>query len=102
MAICVWMLFEVIASAFSVQGLRCEYRINPTGVDVTEPRLSWILSSDERGQNQTAYQVLVAGSAEQLSRNEGNLWDSGKVRTNQTIHIVSRGKPLQSRAQAFW
>ena len=30
--------------------LRCEYLVNPVGVDVLEPRLSWKNESDQRGQ----------------------------------------------------
>jgi alpha-L-rhamnosidase len=95
-------LFSTNAAVISVGQLRCEYRDNPRGLDVVQPRLSWIMSSDMRGQKQTAYQVLVASSAELLASNQGDLWDSGKVVTNQTIHIVYQGKPLNSRALAFW
>jgi hypothetical protein len=42
-----------------VEDLRCEYLIEPMGVDALNPRLSWIIVSDRRGEKQTAYQVLV-------------------------------------------
>lgn len=90
------------AAVVSVGELRCEYRDNPRGLDVAQPRLSWVMSSELRGQAQTAYQVLVASSADILARNEGDLWDSGKVMTNRTLHVVYQGKPLSSRAPAFW
>ena len=44
--------------------LRCEYRVNPAGIDEAQPRLSWQLESSERGQKQTAYQILVASNPE--------------------------------------
>ena len=72
--------------------LRCEYRVDPLGIDVTRPRLSWIVTSAERGQKQTAYQVLVAGDEATLRRDEGDLWDSGQVKSDETTAIVYAGK----------
>jgi len=85
-----------------VQELRCEYRINPLGLDVLKPRLSWVLESTGRGQKQTAYRILVAGSPEKLSSDEGDLWVSGKVESDQTIQLVYNGKPLKSGMRCWW
>jgi alpha-L-rhamnosidase len=73
---------------------RCEYRVNPYGINQKEPRLSWMLESGERGQEQTAYQVLVAADEEGLKRDQGDLWDSGKVASDETTVVVYAGKPL--------
>ncbi|MFH1717237.1 MAG: family 78 glycoside hydrolase catalytic domain, partial [Planctomycetota bacterium] len=86
----------------AVQLLRCEYRVNPQGIDVTEPRLSWICNLPNRGQMQSAYQILVAGNEEELSQNKGSLWNSGKVKSDQSNQVVYRGKPLQSRMRCYW
>ena len=53
--------------------LRCEYRENPRGIDVTAPRLSWIVESSQRGQKQTAYHILVATDETTLSHDRGDL-----------------------------
>ena len=82
--------------------LRCEYRVNPLGIDVLKPRLSWILESGERGQKQTAYRILVASSEENLKHNKGDLWDSGKVESDQSIHIEYCGKELKSCMRCYW
>ena len=85
--------------------LRCEYRVDPLGIDVTRPRLSWVPRSTApgaRGQEQTAYQVLVAGSPETLKEGRGDLWDSGKVTSDQTIHVVYAGRPLARRQRCYW
>ncbi len=82
--------------------LRCEYRANPLGIDVAQPRLSWQLQSDRRGARQTAYQILVASSAEQIADDHGDLWDSGKVSTDQSVHVVYSGQNLQSGQRAWW
>ena len=82
--------------------LRCEYQINPLGIDAMNLRLSWILKSDKRNQKQTAYQVLVANSEENLKNSNGDLWDSGQVPSEQSIHIEYNGKPLNSRTKCYW
>ena len=76
--------------------LRCEYRVNPLGMDEAQPRLTWQVESGQRGAKQTAYQILVASSAELLKQNSGDLWDSGRVASAQTVNIVYAGKPLPS------
>jgi len=82
--------------------LRCEYRVNPLGIDEAQPRLTWRVESAERGQKQSAYQILVASSAAALEKNEGDLWDSGKVASRQTVNVVYSGRPLASRQECFW
>jgi alpha-L-rhamnosidase len=86
----------------TVADLRCEYLVNPMGIDVTTPRLSWILESGRRSCMQNAYQVLVASSAETLQHNKGDLWNSGKVKSDQSNQIVYKGKPLKSRMLCYW
>jgi len=93
------------SSAIRVTGLRCEYRVNPLGIDVAQPRLSWVLEAIDpaaRGQRQSAYRILVAASEQALTAGAGDLWDSGKVDSDQSIQIVYGGKPLRSGARAFW
>lgn len=70
---------RVLAQDLVAENLRCEYRVNPVGMDVIRPRLSWTLASGQRGQKQTAYQILVAASRESLAQNRGDLWDTGKA-----------------------
>ena len=84
--------------------LRCEYRVNPLGIDNTSPRLSWKLKQEnpERGQKQTAYQILVASSLDNLESNNGDVWDSGKVDSNQSVNVTYQGNELASAKQYFW
>jgi alpha-L-rhamnosidase len=82
--------------------LRCEYRQDPVGIDEAVPRLSWIVASDERGQKQTAYRILVATSTGQLAEDRGDQWDSGKVDGGQTVNVEYRGAKLTSRQVCHW
>lgn len=75
------------------------------GVDESSPRLSWQVqatAAGERGQRQTAYQILVASSPSLLNAGQGDLWDSGKVRCDQTFSVPYGGTPLASSQQVFW
>jgi alpha-L-rhamnosidase len=82
--------------------LRCEYLVDPLGIGETSPRLRWMLESPQRGERQIAYQVLVASTREQLAKDQGDLWDSGRVDSDQSAQVVYRGKPLTSRLTCFW
>jgi alpha-L-rhamnosidase len=82
--------------------LRTEYLANPIGVDAATPRLQWQLEPGKRGTRQTAYQILVGSSAELLKHDQGDLWDSGEVKSDQSIQVAYAGKPLLSRQQCFW
>lgn len=85
-------------------GLQCEYLHNPLGLDISHPRLSWKMGTTfaVRGQRQTAYQVLVASSRESLDKEQGDLWDSGQVRSDESVNIVYDGKTLVTGQKCFW
>lgn len=84
------------------ENLRCEYLVNPLGVGTRHPRLSWEVRDSRRGAKQRAYQILVAGSQSLLNRNQGDVWDSGKVVSEQSIQIPYRGMSLEPSRQYFW
>ena len=92
----------VAAPKLETAQLRCEYLQNPLGIEVTNPRLSWILKSEVRGQKQTAYQVLVASSESLLKQNHGDLWDSGKVLSGDSVLVAYQGAHLTSGQECFW
>ena len=83
--------------------LRCEYAIDPLGIGVAAPRLSWKLAHPERDQRQTAYQVLAAHDAAALVEGgEGLVWDSGKVIAPDSVAVAYGGPPLASRERIYW
>lgn len=82
--------------------LKCEYRTNPFGLDQTRPRLSWIPEGEGRWRKQTAYQILVASSREMLDQDRGDLWDSQKVLSEETVNIPYQGNSLRSKQECFW
>lgn len=90
------------ADALKAQELRCEYLVNPLGIDETMPRVSWQPVDTMRGQKQTAYQILVASSPGNLAKDAGDLWDTGRVTSDQTIQLAYAGKPLSSGQSCYW
>ena len=91
-----------LIAQISVTNLRCEMLTNPLGIDVKEPRLSWMLNSTQRNVQQTAYLIIVSSSKEKLSKDDGDVWNSGKINSSQSIHIKYSGKELQSGKAYFW
>jgi alpha-L-rhamnosidase len=79
--------------------LRCEYLDNPMGVDVPKPRFFWVVEHTERGQVQSAYQIVVSTDSKAAA---GDVWDSGKVVSAKSTQVVFAGKALESGKSHFW
>ncbi len=82
--------------------LICEYRTNPLGIDATQPRLGWRLESDQPGARQTAYRILAASDPLLLTAGAADLWDSGQVESDQSLHVPYAGPRLTSRQRVYW
>jgi alpha-L-rhamnosidase len=82
--------------------LTCDYAENPIGLESASPRFAWQLQQGGRGKRQTAYRILVASGQDELSADRGNLWDSGKVVSDQSIGIPYAGQPLVSGQLSYW
>ncbi len=85
-----------------VSHLTTEYRSNPLGIDVGKPRLAWRLETDRQGARQTAYQIRAANQPELLSEGQPDLWDSGRVPSDRSVHVPWGGAALRSRQRVFW
>jgi len=72
------------------------------GIDTLTPRLSWQSDNSERNWKQTAYQVLVASRVERLNPGQADIWDSGKVSSDESVGIPYRGPALKSRTRYYW
>lgn len=104
-AVTFFYLAALAAAQVRTGNLRCEYRVNPQGIDVATPRLSWILTPAlpaARDVRQSAYQILAASSAVALANNRADLWDSGKIVSDRSIHVPYAGQKLGSGARVYW
>ena len=99
---CSLFALQIVASLcfaqVKVDGLLCENRTNPLGMDVSTPRFSWKLVSDKRNEMQSAYRVEVS----EKSNFSGQVWDSGKVKSDSSVFVTYKGQPLQSGKKYFW
>lgn len=93
---------RVGAQTPKVDDLQCEYWNAPLNVDVPRPRLSWVIRSTLRGVKQKAYQILVASTPAKLNADLGDLWDSGKVESDQTLQVFYSGTLLHSGQACYW
>jgi alpha-L-rhamnosidase len=107
MKLCGWVLalfflMAAAAQAAQVEQLRCDYFHDPIGIDDLQPQLSWVITSEQRGDKQIGYQILVASSPDLLAKDQGDLWDSGPVASEQSTYVPYGGKPLGSRMRCYW
>ena len=86
----------------SVQRILCDYRENPIGIDNKTPALSWQLQSAQRNTRQVAYRILMADDSLLLEKNTGNIWDTKKVVSPQSIQVLFLGKKLASVQTYYW
>jgi alpha-L-rhamnosidase len=89
-------------TSVTLTNLRCEMLVDPLGIDITNPRLSWEIHSKKRGIVQKAYHIIVSSSLAKLTSDKGDLWDSGKILSGESVHVVYGGVPLESRTTCFW
>lgn len=85
-----------------VTHLYCEYLPEPPAIGTRKPRFSWEVPLPGRARRQTAYQVLVASSPDLLQPGGADLWDSGKVESSRSTHVVYEGAELQGNHDYFW
>lgn len=88
-------------SDLKVTDLKSEYQTDPIGLDLA-PQFSWRLESDQRGLLQRAYRIIVSSSLEQLHADNGDVWDSGEVRSSASVGIFFAGRRLASRRRYYW
>ncbi len=81
--------------------LRCCDKTNPVGTD-NKPYFGWYMNDPDDNEIQTAYQILVASSEENLDVNKGDLWDSNRINSGKQNYIDYDGKPLTPAARCYW
>lgn len=102
LAFLLMVALNAFAQDFSAISLKCENKENPIGIESTSPSLSWQLQSHQRNVLQTAYRILVADNLSLLKKNNGNVWDSKKITSNQSIQVTYKGKKMQAVKTYYW
>jgi alpha-L-rhamnosidase len=88
-------------TSFSVSDTKCNGMDNPAGTGKV-PEFSWIISSSTRGNEQKAYQLIVSSDKDKIAKNQGDIWDSGKVGSGLSAWIGYQGAQLQPGMKYFW
>lgn len=90
------------AQRVRVTGLMVDHVERPVGIDNIRPQLSWRLESDDRNVRQSAYRIVVSSTEDKALGMQGDIWDSGKVKSGRSFGIEYRGAPLKSRECRWW
>jgi alpha-L-rhamnosidase len=98
------LLFAWSAAAQSSKPvkLECESLVTPLGMDTAKPQLSWKIQDTRSGARQTAYQIQVASKAELLAGGKGDVWDSGRVESNNSLGVTYGGPALEASKRYHW
>jgi len=91
-----------VSNGLSIDYLRVNTTVNPLGIDDFSPDFSWLVQSNERATQQTAYEILVSSDEKKLEAGIGNCWQTRKVTSKSTFGIKYNGKPLQSFTKYYW
>ncbi len=94
-------MLSVSLNAMKIESSTCEYSKDPLGIEVSRPVLGWILSSTEKGDCQTAYEIRVASSRKQL-KGTPDIWNTGKVLSDKSQLVPYSGKTLESGKSYYW
>ena len=104
------VLFALLLTVISLSGfsknmvttLKCDYHVNPVGIDVVQPRLSWQIVSAENNFMQQAYEIRVAETLENLSRDRSLVWSTGKVNSSESVNVIYSGPSPKSMQRLWW
>jgi alpha-L-rhamnosidase len=89
-------------SSLQPENLLCENKINPLGINAINPLLSWNLTSQQRNQIQTAYEIVIDDNLSDINQHSGKVWSTGKIMSSQSINLPYTGKPLNSFTRYYW
>ena len=89
------------SDSLTVLSPRCEY-MNEAVIAKQSPRFSWELASSENGQKQTAWQVIVSDDKKTTAAGKGNIWNSGKRKSQETFGIKMEGSSFKSFTEYYW
>ncbi len=103
----VFLLWIVLSGAYSQdnkcvpENLRCEYLINPIGIDTPSPRLSWYLNDSRYGAKQLAWRVIIGMDSLEIINSKGSIWDSGKIESD-TMLVTCSGNKIEPFSKYYW
>lgn len=85
-----------------ITGLKTENLSSPAFTDSRNPRFCWHTEGDEYNIKQKDYRIIVSSDKEKISSNNGDMWDSGKIESDDSVYIIYKGKTLESTKTYYW
>src|SRR5271170_3737914 len=102
----VFAILSALANAATVSqkpvNLKCDALTTPMGLDTAEPQLSWQLQDDRFAAKQTAYELQVATRPGLLIADKADVWDSGRVASDQSVGVTYAGPALKPAQRYYW
>jgi len=86
---------------YELINLRCEYLVNPIGIDAKAPRFTWQIKTEEQEVSQKACLLIVGTDSMQVASGKGDSWESGILRT-EVLPVVYKGRSLEPGTRYFW
>src|SRR5580704_10039591 len=96
------MALQVLGKPVAPVGLLVNGVSNPLAIDRDGTRFTWQTTDANRGDAQSAYQILVASNAGLLAAENADWWDSGKVESDKSASVEYAGKALPSATRCWW
>ena len=95
--------FEVYSqnNQSSVYDLKSEYLVNPIGIDVKSPRLTWKINDSRRGAIQKSYDICVGTDSAKVAAGKGSYWKTGKINSSSQM-VVYDGNQLKPYQKYYW
>jgi alpha-L-rhamnosidase len=82
--------------------LTCEMLVNPLGMDEPHPGFSWQVVGEGYNRLQSAYRIIVSDDRQAVAVGQGTHWDSGRVESDESLHVVYQGRSLSPSTRYYW
>jgi alpha-L-rhamnosidase len=90
-----------VSDECNIVNLKCEYIVNPLGIDEPHPRFTWQMADDRQGAEQTAYELFMGTDSIGVANRRGNVWNSGKISSNINL-MKYPGDSLKPFTRYYW
>ena len=85
-----------------VVDLTCNYKTNPVGIGTLQPHLSWVIKSTGYNIRQKAFRIIISDNNRSIGEGKGDIWDSGKIASEESIQFKYKGPPLKPSVKYYW
>jgi len=97
------LLFAFVVSAQAAPvHLRTNGLVNPLGIDTQQPTFSWQNDAKSVNWMQSSYEILVATDSKNLFPGKADVWDSGQVKSSESLDVTYAGKTIEPQRHYIW